>query len=96
MSGRPSSLRSPDRGLARLLNIWDNVREAVPDATLDIYYAWDLAKKLNPKMIADFEDRIDDRLVLDSLVFVPLLECHLVDAALLRDAHEILASRDQR
>ncbi len=51
---------SPDRGLARLLNIWDNVREAVPDATLDIYYAWDLAKKLNPKMIADFEARIDE------------------------------------
>jgi len=31
---------SPDRGLVYLLNNWDRVRQEVPDATLDIYYGF--------------------------------------------------------
>ena len=33
---------APERGLDHILNVWPKVREAVPDATLDIYYAWDI------------------------------------------------------
>lgn len=42
---------SYDRGLPTLLLIWPKVREAVPDATLDIYYGWDtfdMFHKQNP------------------------------------------------
>lgn len=31
---------SPDRGLLPLLEMWPDVKAAVPDATLDIYYDW--------------------------------------------------------
>jgi glycosyltransferase involved in cell wall biosynthesis len=33
---------SYDRGLEHLLEMWPKVIEAVPDATLDIYYGWQL------------------------------------------------------
>jgi len=33
---------SPDRGLIHLLNNWEKVKTAVPDATLDIYYGFDV------------------------------------------------------
>lgn len=33
---------SYDRGLATLLVLWPQIRAQVPDATLDIYYGWDL------------------------------------------------------
>ena len=33
---------SPDRGLPVLLDMWPEIRRSVPDATLDVYYAWDL------------------------------------------------------
>lgn len=33
---------SYDRGLPYLLNIWGDVKKAVPDAELHIYYGWDL------------------------------------------------------
>lgn len=33
---------SPDRGLDNLLAAWPLVRAAVPDATLHVYYTWDL------------------------------------------------------
>ncbi len=32
---------SYDRGLPCLLEMWEQVHEQVPDATLDIYYGWD-------------------------------------------------------
>lgn len=31
---------SPDRGLIYLLNNWDRIRQEVPDATLDVYYGF--------------------------------------------------------
>lgn len=40
---------SPDRGLGELLELWPQVREQVPDATLNVYYSWTLLKKRNPK-----------------------------------------------
>ena len=33
---------SYDRGLETLLTLWPQIRAQVPDATLDIYYGWDL------------------------------------------------------
>ena len=33
---------SYDRGLPYLLQIWPQVKKAIPDATLDIYYGWNL------------------------------------------------------
>lgn len=33
---------SYDRGLENLLNMWPDVKKAVPDATLDVYYGWEL------------------------------------------------------
>ena len=37
---------SPDRGLAVLLDLWPQIREQVPDATLDVYYGFDNADKV--------------------------------------------------
>ena len=31
---------SPDRGLEQVLNLWPLIRQAWPDATIDIYYGW--------------------------------------------------------
>ena len=45
---------SYDRGLVCLLELWPEVRKAVPDATLDIYYGWnsfDNAHRSNPEMM---------------------------------------------
>lgn len=39
---------SPDRGLDRLLGAWPAVRAAVPDATLDVFYTWDLLDRMRP------------------------------------------------
>lgn len=35
------------RGLALIYDIWDDVKKAVPDATLDIYYGWDSYVNMN-------------------------------------------------
>lgn len=37
---------SPDRGLENLLNIWPQVKQAIPDATLHVCYGFDLFNKL--------------------------------------------------
>lgn len=37
---------SPDRGLDIVLNIWPEIRQRWPEATLNIYYGWDLIDKL--------------------------------------------------
>lgn len=45
---------SYDRGLDLLLAFWPKIREQVPDATLDIYYGWNIFDKMhsqNPKMM---------------------------------------------
>lgn len=45
---------SYDRGLECLLSMWPEVRKAVPDATLDIYYGWnsfDAVHKQNPEQM---------------------------------------------
>lgn len=36
---------SYDRALEHLLNMWDDIKEAVPKATLDVAYGWDLFDK---------------------------------------------------
>ena len=41
---------SYDRGLECLLNMWPEIRKQVPDATLDIYYGWDIFDKVNAKV----------------------------------------------
>lgn len=38
---------SPDRGLDKLLAVWGDVVEAVPDATLHCYYGFDMYDKMN-------------------------------------------------
>jgi glycosyltransferase involved in cell wall biosynthesis len=40
---------SPDRGLSRLLEEWPAIKEAVPEATLDIYYSWKSFQQLQPE-----------------------------------------------
>lgn len=45
---------SYDRGLECLLKMWPQIREQVPDATLDVYYGWDTfdsMHKSNPQMM---------------------------------------------
>lgn len=41
---------SYDRGLECLLDMWPEIRKEVPDATLDIYYGWDIFDKVNAKV----------------------------------------------
>lgn len=51
------------RGLELLYDIWPDVKKAVPDATLDIYYGWktfDEANKDNPERMA-WRDKIQQR-----------------------------------
>jgi len=38
---------SYDRGLVILLGLWPRVKEKVPEATLDIYYGWDMYDKFH-------------------------------------------------
>lgn len=40
---------SYDRGLACLLDMWPEVIKEIPEATLDIYYGWDIFDKVNAK-----------------------------------------------
>jgi len=43
------------RGLINLYDIWEDVKKAVPDATLDVYYGWDSYDKItagNPERAA--------------------------------------------
>lgn len=40
---------SYDRGLECLLEMWPEVVKEVPEATLDIYYGWDIFDKVNSK-----------------------------------------------
>lgn len=45
---------SYDRGLEHLLNMWPEIKKEVPEATLDVYYGWNLFDKghaNNPQMM---------------------------------------------
>lgn len=49
---------SYDRGLQHLLEVWPKVKEAVPEATLHVYYGWQLFEKFykdNPSSMAWME-----------------------------------------
>lgn len=46
---------SPDRGLERVLQLFPRVREVYPDAQLDVFYGFDMARQRNPRFIADIE-----------------------------------------
>jgi len=54
---KPNSIgyfSSYDRGLECLLDMWDQILEQNPDATLDIYYGWDIfdaVHKQNPEQM---------------------------------------------
>ena len=47
------------RGLECLLGLWDRIREAVPDATLDVYYGWESWTALQGE--DDFYQRMEEK-----------------------------------
>jgi glycosyltransferase involved in cell wall biosynthesis len=51
---------SPDRGLHTLLALWPQVKAQVPQATLDVYYAWGMLEKRNPEAARTLKLVIDD------------------------------------
>lgn len=51
---------SPDRGLSILLDIWPEVKGAVPEATLDIYYDWAGARWLKPELVTKLHAQIEE------------------------------------
>lgn len=53
---------SPDRGLDRLLDVWPEIRYALPDATLDIFYGFTsnyLRDMRGSKILRDLKRKID-------------------------------------
>lgn len=61
---------SYDRGLQHLLNMWSDIKEAIPSATLDICYGWDLFLKAysnNPERMA-WKKRMDELMSQDGIV----------------------------
>ncbi len=49
---------SPDRGLETLLDMWPDVRSAVPDATLDIYYDWTNFRQRQPEFFERLIEKV--------------------------------------
>jgi len=49
---------SPDRGLDTLLSIWPEVKEAVPEAELHIYYGWNVFDKCIRPSGKQFKDKV--------------------------------------
>lgn len=47
-SGDPKFIwsSSPDRGLDVLLSMWPNIKDKHPEATLDVFYGWDIIDKV--------------------------------------------------
>ena len=43
----------PTRGLRSLLTMWPKIKEAVPQAKLDLYYDWSMARVGNPEIYED-------------------------------------------
>lgn len=59
------------RGLAYLYKIWPDVKKAVPDATLDVYYgreSYDKVHKGNPERIKWMDDMINKAEELDGVI----------------------------
>ena len=57
---------NPTRGLEHLLTLWPEVRAAVPDATLDIFYGWELITALGLEQMKEllaFRAAIEARVV---------------------------------
>lgn len=46
---------SPDRGLDRVLALFPEIKRKYPDATLEVFYGFDAARKKYPDFIADIE-----------------------------------------
>ncbi len=47
---------APNRGLDMLLDVWPLIRQEVPDATLDVYYGWEITEQMmrnNPQLNAE-------------------------------------------
>lgn len=59
---------SPDRGLPRLLELWPDIVERVPEAKLDIYYGWEAIDAIiasgspNAPMLRYFKQRTQQQL----------------------------------
>ena len=49
---------SPNRGLQHLLAIWPEVRAAVPDATLEIFYDWTMFRHAWPTWARDLDEKV--------------------------------------
>jgi glycosyltransferase involved in cell wall biosynthesis len=77
---------SYDRGLQHLLEIWSEVKAAVPDATLDVYYGWDLFEKFyagNPSSMA-WKARMEEMLKQEGVIDHGRLPQHKLREELLR------------
>lgn len=60
---------SYDRGLEHLLKMWPEVKNAVPEAELHIYYGWQLFEKFfkgNPERM-DWKNRMDEMMKHDGI-----------------------------
>jgi len=60
---------SYDRGLHYVLHQWNKIKTAIPDATLDVYYGWnlfDVAWKNNPERMA-WKTQIDELMKQDGI-----------------------------
>jgi glycosyltransferase involved in cell wall biosynthesis len=48
----------PSRGLTDLLDIWPEVKAAVPEARLDIYYDWTMVRENQPEFFEKLTDKM--------------------------------------
>lgn len=59
---------SPDRGLERLLDLWPDIREQMPNAWLEVFYGWDTIDGIiasgadHSQQLIAFKKRINDRI----------------------------------
>lgn len=47
--------QSPDRGLDQVLQLFPMIKQRYPDATLEVFYGFEMARKRNPQFIAGIE-----------------------------------------
>jgi glycosyltransferase involved in cell wall biosynthesis len=52
----------PTRGLETLLESWPKIRAAVPDATLDIYYGYDMIRAILPYKAGEELERLQEKI----------------------------------
>ncbi len=48
--------QSPDRGLDQVLRLFPQIKDKYPDATLEVFYGFDMARQRNPNFIAEIEE----------------------------------------